>query len=131
MFTELSDVEWHALRDLICDRPVRTERRGRPQVEQRTLTNAVLWVLFTGESWSKLPMQYPSVPTCRRKLNEWRESGMLDTILKRLQQSGRDISTCAGQISKPARSTPCGDTDRLRGVFWTNPASWKPPVAVR
>lgn len=131
MFNELSDVEWHALRDLICDRPVRTERRGRPQVEQRTLTNAVLWVLFTGESWSKLPMQYPSVPTCRRKLNEWRESGMLDTILKRLQQSGRDISACAGQISKPARSTPCGDTDRLRGVFWTNPASWKPPVAVR
>ena len=66
-FDELSNDEWALLAALVSDEPaVRLNRRGRPRAEPRIVANAVLWILTTGEPWSKLPGRYPSGPTCRR-----------------------------------------------------------------
>ena len=68
-FDELSNDEWAQLAALVSDEPaVRLNRRGRPRAEPRIVANAVLWILTTGEPWSKLPGRYPSGPTCRRRL---------------------------------------------------------------
>jgi hypothetical protein len=64
-FEELSDGEWMLVSSLVSDDPpIRLNRRGRPRAEPRIVTNAVLWILTTGESWSRLPARYPSGPTC-------------------------------------------------------------------
>lgn len=60
LFDDLRDNEWALVEALFCAEPARSERRGRPRVEARAVVNAVLWVLSTGEGWSKLPGRYPS-----------------------------------------------------------------------
>ena len=70
MFDDLRDNEWALVEALFCAEPARSERRGRPRVEARAVVNAVLWVLSTGEGWSKLPGRYPSPPTCRRRFDD-------------------------------------------------------------
>lgn len=60
LFDDLRDNEWALVEALFCSEPARSERRGRPRVEARSVVNAVLWVLSTGEGWSKLPGRYPS-----------------------------------------------------------------------
>lgn len=60
LFDDLRDNEWALVEGLFCSEPARSERRGRPRVEARSVVNAVLWVLSTGEGWSKLPGRYPS-----------------------------------------------------------------------
>ncbi|MBR8452030.1 transposase [Burkholderia multivorans] len=92
LFDDLRDNEWALVEGLFCSEPARSERRGRPRVEARSVVNAVLWVLSTGEGWSKLPGRYPSPPTCRRRFDEWQADGTLAEIVKRLGTSGRQIS---------------------------------------
>ncbi|MBU9389078.1 transposase [Burkholderia multivorans] len=52
LFDDLRDNEWALVEGLFCSEPARSERRGRPRVEARSVVNAVLWVLSTGEGWS-------------------------------------------------------------------------------
>lgn len=128
VFDDLKDHEWELVETLFSDEPKRSERRGRPRVEPRPVVNAVLWVLSTGEGWSKLPGRYPSPPTCRRRFEEWQADGTLNEMVKLLDCAGRHVSMrgrTATSISKPA-VTP--SRDRLRGAFWTNPESWRAPV---
>ena len=80
LFDDLRDNEWALVEGLFCSEPARSERRGRPRVEARSVVNAVLWVLSTGEGWSKLPGRYPSPPTCRRRFDEWQADGTLAEI---------------------------------------------------
>lgn len=89
-FDELNDEEWARLSTLIADEPIRLNRRGRPRAENRVVANAVLWILTTGEPWSKLPGRYPSGPTCRRRFEEWLASGTLGEMVRVLsEESGR------------------------------------------
>ena len=128
VFDDLRDNEWALVEALFCAEPARSERRGRPRVEARAVVNAVLWVLSTGEGWSKLPGRYPSPPTCRRRFDEWQADGTLAENVKRLGTSGREISL-RGRIGATAAKPPAPPSrDRLRGAFWTNPESWRAPV---
>ncbi len=89
-FDELSDEEWTRVSTLIADEPIRLNRRGRPRAETRVVANAILWILTTGEPWSKLPGRYPSGPTCRRRFEEWLASGTLGEMVAMLTElSGR------------------------------------------
>lgn len=132
-FDELNDEEWVRLSTLIANEPIRLNRRGRPRAEPRVVANAVLWILTTGEAWSRLPGRYPSGPTCRRRYEEWLASGTLLQMIDVLKQfSGR---TFAYVPPPPApavpvqRAEPAAENDRLRGVFWQNPESWQLPAA--
>src|ERR1700753_609927 len=65
-FDELNNDEWALIAPLVADEPaVRLNRRGRPRAEPRIVTNAVLWILTTGEPGSELPGRLPSGPPCR------------------------------------------------------------------
>jgi putative transposase len=130
LFDDLKDDEWALVEALFCAEPARTGQRGRPRVEARAVVNAVLWVLSTDEGWSKLPGRYPSPPTCRRRFDEWQADGTLAEIAKRLSTSGRKIPL-RGRIGATAAKSPASPSpERLRGAFWTNPASWRAPVAM-
>ncbi len=128
MFEELNDNEWVRIASLAVDEPVHPSRRGRPRAETRVVANAVFWILTTGERWSKLPARYPSATTCRRRFDEWLADGTLIEMIKILSGSGR-LFTYVPQLQPVAPPSPkCASTPespRLRGVFWTNPESWR------
>jgi transposase len=135
-FDELSNDEWVLLAALVSDEPaVRLNRRGRPRAEPRIVANAVLWILTTGEPWSKLPGRYPSGPTCRRRFEEWQVNGTLTEMVRLLSQTGRTF-VYVPQASPPPAATnpvPQPDTvsmrdDSLRGVSWKSPESWQTPA---
>ena len=136
-FDELSNDEWALLAALVSDEPaVRLNRRGRPRAEPRIVANAVLWILSTGEPWSKLPGRYPSGPTCRRRFEEWQLNGTLAEMIGLLTQTGRTF-VYVPQASPPvvAKPAPQPETvsvrdDSLRGVSWKSPESWQTPACV-
>ncbi|CAG4920735.1 transposase [Paraburkholderia saeva] len=135
-FDELSNDEWALLSALVSDEPaVRLNRRGRPRAEPRIVTNAVLWILTTGEPWSKLPGRYPSGPTCRRRFEEWQLNGTLAGMVQLLSQTGRrfayipEPSTPAEpqRAAQPVATPAARDDEGVRGVFWKSPESWQAP----
>lgn len=133
-FDELNDEEWTRVSTLIADEPIRLNRRGRPRAETRVVANAILWILTTGEPWSKLPGRYPSGPTCRRRFEEWLASGTLGEMVAMLTDMSRRtfayVPPPPPELVVPAPSAePVVNNDRLRGVFWQNPESWRLPVA--
>ncbi|WP_277188518.1 transposase [Caballeronia sp. BR00000012568055] len=132
-FSELSNEEWVMVSQLIGESEVREHRRGRPKAHPRTVVNAVLWILTTGETWSRLPSHYPTVPTCRRRFVEWQMNGTLIEIVKVLANAGRSFAYVPRQrtLDAPPRPVPASyDCDRLRGGFWQNPESWRSPDAL-
>lgn len=127
-FEELNDDEWARIAALAADEPVHPHRRGRPRAETRVVANAVLWILTTGERWSKLPARYPSGPTCRRRFDEWLADGTLFEMVKTLSECGRVFAYVPQRqaVALPApKPEPAPESPRLRGVFWTNPESWQ------
>ncbi|MGH8778567.1 transposase [Paraburkholderia sp.] len=139
-FDELSNDEWVQLSALVSDEPaVRLNRRGRPRAEPRIVANAVLWILTTGEPWSKLPGRYPSGPTCRRRFEEWQQNGTLTEMVRLLSQGGRTFAYVpepGAPVSTPKPATeaqphtPAQRDDGMRGVFWKSPESWQTTSAV-
>ncbi|WP_144143459.1 DUF6566 family protein [Paraburkholderia sp. BCC1884] len=134
-FDELSNDEWALLAALVSDEPaVRLNRRGRPRAEPRIVANAVLWILTTGEPWSKLPGRYPSGPTCRRRFEEWQLNGTLLEMVRLLSQTGRAFAyipqpappTVAKPVT-PVAQAPSVREESLRGVTWRSPESWQAP----
>ncbi|SEI46064.1 transposase [Paraburkholderia diazotrophica] len=136
-FDELSNDEWAQLAALVSDEPaVRLNRRGRPRAEPRIVTNAVLWILTTGEPWSKLPGRYPSGPTCRRRFEEWLANGTLAEMIRRLTRNGRAFAYIPEPTPpappKPApvpihvAEAPKPRDELARGVYWKSPETWKP-----
>jgi transposase len=134
-FDELSNDEWALLAVLVSDEPaVRLNRRGRPRAEPRIVANAVLWILTTGEPWSKLPGRYPSGPTCRRRFEEWQLNGTLLEMVRLLSQTGRTFAyvpqpapPVAAKPAAPVAETPSVRDEPLRGVSWRSPESWQAP----
>ncbi|WP_414696628.1 transposase [Paraburkholderia sp.] len=137
-FDELSNDEWALLTALVSDEPaVRLNRRGRPRAEPRIVANAVLWILTTGEPWSKLPGRYPSGPTCRRRFEEWQLNGTLTEMIRLLSQTGRKfvyVPQAAPPVvaAKPAPQPVVASMrdDAPRGVSWKSPESWRAPAGV-
>ncbi|CAG9203127.1 conserved hypothetical protein [Paraburkholderia tropica] len=143
-FDELSDDEWMLVSSLVSDEPpIRLNRRGRPRAEPRVVANAVLWILTTGESWSRLPARYPSGPTCRRRFEEWHVSGTLGELVALLAQRGRQFVYVPEPVpAQPAvQDAPAVqpvavaveeavEDDGLPAVYWKSPEAWQAPASV-
>ncbi|SDD48990.1 transposase [Paraburkholderia lycopersici] len=136
-FEELSDDEWMQICSLVSDEPpIRLNRRGRPRAEPRVVANAVLWILTTGESWSRLPARYPSGPTCRRRFEEWHVSGTLLELVELLSQRGRKFV----YVPQPAQADTqpvavaveevSAEDDGQPAVYWKSPEAWQAPAAL-
>ncbi|NIE67759.1 transposase [Burkholderia sp. Ax-1719] len=142
-FEELSDDEWMVVSSLVSDEPpIRLNRRGRPRAEPRVVANAVLWILTTGESWSRLPARYPSGPTCRRRFEEWHVSGTLLELVQLLTQRGRSFvyvpEPAQAQAASSPQATPAVavvveetvEDDGLPAVYWKSPEAWQAPASL-
>lgn len=133
---EISDEEWLLLAPVLSDDVIVHGQRGRPRVQVRLVANAVLWVLVTGEPWSRLPGIYPSVPTCRSRFEKWRSTGALAEMHRLLSNGGRTFRCGPDGLLEPQHTQP-RSIDRqpkdegLRQVFWTSQASWQTPHGTR
>lgn len=135
-FNEISNEEWLLLAPVLSDDAIVHGQRGRPRAQVRLVANAVLWVLVTGEPWSRLPAIYPSVPTCRSRFEKWRSTGALAEMHRLLSNGGRTFRCGADGLLKPQHAQPRSverqsKDEGLRKVYWTSQASWQTPHATR
>ena len=86
---DLTDAQWAILEPVF--RPKRrSDRRGRPWRDTRSVLNGVLWILGTGAQWRELPSKYPPYQTCHRRFQSWQRSGLLTRVLQKLAEDLRD-----------------------------------------
>ncbi|MGF6410571.1 transposase [Paraburkholderia sp. MM5482-R1] len=83
-YREITDEEWQRVAPLLPELRPRTEMRGRPLADTRSVLNGVLWVMYNGATWSKMPRRYPSYQTCHRRFKSWYELGVLKHVTEQL-----------------------------------------------
>lgn len=80
---ELSDVQWKVIEPLLPP----PKRMGRPRADDRKTVEGILWVLRTGARWQDVPREYGSPTTCWRRLKEWEEAGVWESIWRAILAS--------------------------------------------
>jgi transposase len=84
----VTDELWAPLEPLLADPPRRFRNPGRCRYPPRMCLEGILYVLFTDTPWLEVPYRelgLPSGETCRRRLEEWAERGVLESALELLQ----------------------------------------------
>lgn len=76
MRQEVSDAQW----ELIAPHLPPKRRTGRPRADDRKTLEGILWVLRSGARWQDVPREYGSSTTCWRRLKEWEESGVWESL---------------------------------------------------
>ena len=79
----LNDADWNRIKHIF---PAKTVgfKGGRPPVENRRVFEALVWFCRAGCPWEYMPKNFPSWSTCRRRLIEWEEQGVLQSIHRHL-----------------------------------------------
>jgi len=93
----ISDEQWEVLGPLL-ERP-RKSKYGRPRANERTVFEALLFVLHTGIQWKYLPKTFPPKSTVHDYLKAWSQSDafrqILAAIISNLIDQGRvDLDEC-------------------------------------
>jgi transposase len=83
-YRDINDEEWQRIAPLLPELRPRAELRGRPLANTRSVLNGVLWVMYSGATWSAMPRKYPSYQTCHRRFKAWHESGVLRRVMDQL-----------------------------------------------
>ena len=80
---QLDDKDWDRIKDVF---PVQTvgPKGGRPQANNRRVFEALIWFSRAGCPWEYMPKNFPSWSTCRRRLIEWEEQGVLQKVHQHL-----------------------------------------------
>lgn len=81
---DINDEEWQRIAPLLPELRPRSELRGRPLANTRSVLNGVMWVMHSGATWSAMPRKYPSYQTCHRRFKAWYESGVLKRVMDQL-----------------------------------------------
>lgn len=87
---QLLDEQWLLIEDLFPWEPP-SRAGGRPPVPPRAVLEALLWLLRNGGRWQDLPEGSPSESTCRRRLKEWTDSGLLVEVWSRLVELAEEL----------------------------------------
>jgi transposase len=87
---DLTDAQWDVLKPSIPVPRCRTDGRGRPWRDSRTVLNGILWILRTGAQWQDWPPCYPPYQTCHRRFQSWVRSGVFERILQALASDLRE-----------------------------------------
>lgn len=85
----IDDTLWANLAPLLPKRKP-NPKGGRPRADDRACLEGILHVLRSGAAWHLLPKDYPSYPTCWRRLNDWTERGIWPKLQKVLLQQLQD-----------------------------------------
>jgi transposase len=81
---DISEDEWQRVLPLLPELRPRSELRGRPLANTRSVLNGVLWVMYSGATWSAMPRRYPSYQTCHRRFKAWYDEGVLKRVMAEL-----------------------------------------------
>ena len=88
--TQLTDDQWNLIEDLF-DWQAPSRMGGRPIVPPRIVLEALLWLLRNGGRWQDLPNWAPSESTCRRRLQQWTQQGLLAEVWARLVELADEL----------------------------------------
>lgn len=77
----LTDDQWAVVEPLIP----RPNHMGRPPRDAREMMDALMWILRTGAPWRDLPDWFGPWQTAYTRFCQWRDQGVLDRIVERLQ----------------------------------------------
>ena len=80
---ELSDEQWHLIKDLFPE-PKVGPAGGRPVVKSRPCVEGILWILRSGARWKDMPPCFPSSTTCWRRHRAWTQAGVWQKAWARL-----------------------------------------------
>jgi transposase len=126
---EVSDELWERLKPLLPQRPRRRRWPGRKPLDDRACLNGILFVLWTGIRWDRLPQQlgYGSGMTCWRRLRDWQQAGVWERLhallLAELHAGGHIRGWAAGGGWLSGRSPGCTSIVGWRCAGSTAPTS--------
>ena len=83
--TRLSDADWEQVRPVLAayDPP---RRLGRKRADPRGVLEAIIHRLRHGCRWNDLPKAYPDDSTVHRTYQRWQRLGVIDQLLKVLEE---------------------------------------------
>jgi putative transposase len=92
-------------------------KRGRPQIDRRTIIDAILYVVRTGCQWRQLPLDFPKWKTVYTVFRRWRKAGLWerlhDTLRRRLRQAtGKKRTPSAAIVDSQSVRTAEGGEER-------------------
>src|SRR5213080_3330144 len=78
----VSDELWELVESLLPVRERRFRYPGRKRLPDRQALQGILFVLYTGISWTHLPAElgFGSGITCWRRLDEWQRAGVWERL---------------------------------------------------
>jgi transposase len=125
-YRDITDEEWQRVAPLLPELRPRTELRGRPLANTRSVLNGVLWVMYSGATWSAMPRRYPSYQTCHRRFKSWYESGVLKPVTEQL------LGVASQDLCRlmEARMRTHVKAEHKRGASERAPAAFRVPPAV-
>ena len=84
----ISDRLWAEVEPLLPRRERRFRYPGRLRVDDRACLEGILFVLRYAVPWAELPAVegWPSGQTCWRRFHEWRQAGVWEQLLLRMQE---------------------------------------------
>ncbi len=121
--SQLTDVQWFLIEDLFDWQPP-TRAGGRPTIPPRAVLEALFWMLRNGGPWKDLPEYFPSEATCRRRLREWTEKGILTEVWSRLVELSDELGWVNWK-QLIADGTFC--RAKKGGIWWESAAREKAP----
>jgi transposase len=131
-YRDITDEEWQRVAPLLPELRPRTEMRGRPLANTRSVLNGVLWVMYSGASWSAMPRRYPSYQTCHRRFKSWYESGVLKHVMEQLFGAASEdlCSLMESRMRTHANSQHKGTAaERVPPAFRVPPVVYNPASA--
>jgi transposase len=78
---QVTEHQWLKLQPFFPKRPP-GPKGGRKWIDDKSVFEALLWILWTGSPWEALPDSFPSHSTCWRRLKEWEETGVWEKAWK-------------------------------------------------
>jgi len=109
-YRDINDEEWQRVTPLLPELRPRSELRGRPLANTRSVLNGVLWVMYSGATWSAMPRKYPSYQTCHRRFKARPALSQNWYRIRRLQWCcfTSELQECLKLAGKPADAVVCG-----------------------
>jgi transposase len=94
--SDLTNEEWRTIQPLL-PRPKKT---GRPRADDRSILNAIFYVLHTGCQWKEIPRErYGPYSTAANRLRIWQSAGIWQRVqssllLLLLRKQKINLTTC-------------------------------------